>query len=153
WQEQREERAMLSFVIGASGYVGRAVVRALGEGGHSVTGFARSEAAANQVRALGAEPVFGDLADPAALMPHLAKADAVVFTALVDLAMERRAIAAVLDALEGSGKPFIMTSGTALLSQPTADGDWTEDNFAEDDPFEGLEKNERVQTELLVRAA
>lgn len=140
-------------VVGASGYVGRAAARAMTQAGHSVMGLARSEAAAERIAAQGAEPIFGDLDDLAVLLSSLAKADAVVFAPQLDRPSERRVVAALLDAMSGTGKRFVMCSGTAVLSKHTPGGEWTEDNFAEDDRIEGLEDNERVQTEMLVRAA
>jgi nucleoside-diphosphate-sugar epimerase len=56
-----------AFVTGGSGFIGgRLIERLVGEG-HSVRALARSDAAADRVRARGAEPVAGDLADPAAI--------------------------------------------------------------------------------------
>lgn len=49
------------FVTGANGRVGLPFIRALVEGGHQVTGLARSEDKAAAVRALGAECLVGDL--------------------------------------------------------------------------------------------
>ena len=51
------------FVTGGSGVVGGAVVRRLVEDGRAVRALARSESAAAVVRALGAEPVAGDILD------------------------------------------------------------------------------------------
>ena len=55
------------FVTGGSGFIGgRLIERLLGDG-HSVRALARSPAAADRVRARGAEPVGGDLSDPVAM--------------------------------------------------------------------------------------
>ena len=109
---------MRVFVTGASGHIGSAVVPALVEAGHSVTGLARSDAAAVAVSALGARPRRGDLSDPDSLRAAAADADAVVHLAFdhatmiagdfagaaaTDLAVVR----AMGEALAGTGKTFI----------------------------------------------
>jgi dihydroflavonol-4-reductase len=57
-----------AFVTGGSGFVGGALVQALVAGGRGVHALARSDEAAEVVRSLGAQPVRGDLEDPAALL-------------------------------------------------------------------------------------
>jgi nucleoside-diphosphate-sugar epimerase len=54
---------MKIFVTGGSGFVGSALVHRLVADGHEVTALARSGASIHRVRAAGAEPVPGDLAD------------------------------------------------------------------------------------------
>lgn len=56
-----------AFVTGGSGFVGGALIERLRREGWTVRALARSDASAERVRALGAEPVDGDLTDPAAL--------------------------------------------------------------------------------------
>jgi uncharacterized protein YbjT (DUF2867 family) len=58
-------------VVGATGTTGRAVVGELVERGASVRALTRSPEQAAALRAAGAEPVVGDLADPASLAPAL----------------------------------------------------------------------------------
>ncbi|MBN1207124.1 MAG: NAD-dependent epimerase/dehydratase family protein [Myxococcaceae bacterium] len=58
---------MHAFVTGGSGFVGRALIAALRERGHTVRALGRSEAALNEVRLAGAEPWQGDLSDVEAL--------------------------------------------------------------------------------------
>lgn len=55
---------MKLLVTGASGFLGAFVVREALKADHSVIALARSTAAADKVRALGAKPLLGDLSDP-----------------------------------------------------------------------------------------
>lgn len=58
---------MKVFVAGASGAIGRPLVRQLVEAGHAVTGMTRSEDRAGEIRAAGAGAVVCDALDGAAL--------------------------------------------------------------------------------------
>jgi nucleoside-diphosphate-sugar epimerase len=55
------------FVTGGSGFIGGRLIDRLRADGHAVRALARSAAGAERVRARGAEPVSGDLADVAAM--------------------------------------------------------------------------------------
>ncbi len=72
---------MRVFVTGASGRLGRPLVRALVAAGRSVVGLARSEAAATAISADGAAVARGDLMDEAALAQGLRGADLVIHLA------------------------------------------------------------------------
>ena len=110
------------FMTGASGWIGSAVVPELLTAGHSVRGLARSERSAAALRAAGVEPVAGDLDELDVLRTAAEAADAVIHLAnkhdWSDLAAtnraERAAVQTFCDALEGSGKPFLLASGTAI---------------------------------------
>jgi nucleoside-diphosphate-sugar epimerase len=71
---------MRAFVTGGSGFVGGRLIPALVERGWEVRGLARSDGAAAKVKALGAEPVMGDLGDREALGRGM-EGSAVVFHA------------------------------------------------------------------------
>jgi nucleoside-diphosphate-sugar epimerase len=113
---------MRVFVTGATGFIGSAVVRELLGAGHQVTGLARSDAKAAALAATGAEVRRGDLGDLAGLAEAAAAADGVIHTAynhdFSDMGgaagTDQAVIAAMGDALAGSGRPLVVASGTAL---------------------------------------
>ncbi|MEU6374476.1 SDR family oxidoreductase [Streptomyces sp. NPDC046909] len=111
---------MRVFVTGATGFVGSAVVRELIDAGHEVVGLARSDKGATALAAAGAEVRRGDIDDLAGLRAAAAAADGVAHLAFkhddfTDLAgagaADLRAVEALGEALEGSGKPLVVTSG------------------------------------------
>lgn len=107
------------FVTGATGWVGSAVVHELLAAGHRVTGQARSADKAAALRAIGAGVVHATLDDLDTLRDAAAQADAVVHTAfnhdfsrfIENCAQDRRVIEALGDALAGSARPLLVTSG------------------------------------------
>lgn len=103
---------MKVFITGASGYIGMAVVERLRAAGHQPYGLARSDAAAAKLDAAGVVPVRGDLARPETLSEPARASDAVInLGTTYDAKVDGPAVDALLRALEGSGKPFIYTSG------------------------------------------
>lgn len=68
-------------VTGAAGLTGAEIVRELVRRGHSVIGVTRRRASVSRMSALGIEAVAADCADPAALAPHLRRADGLVHVA------------------------------------------------------------------------
>ncbi len=119
---------MRVFVTGASGHIGLPVVRDLLAAGHEVVGLVRSDASAEKVASAGAEVLRNTLDDLPALQKAARSADGVVHLAFKhDLALVRgdfmgavtadlRAVEAIGEALAGSGKPFVNTTGTMLLA-------------------------------------
>ncbi len=69
------------FVTGPTGVLGRATIPDLLASGHTVRALSRGEASDAAIRALGAEPVRGDLFDPDSLREAVAGADAVLHLA------------------------------------------------------------------------
>lgn len=145
---------MRVLVFGAGGYLGSVIARVLRRHGHAVAALARDDASAVQFRARGIDPVRGDLSDMDALCGFVRDADGVVFASHIPLDQEWPVASAIIKAQEGSGKAFILTSGTAILSHETPDGEWCEETYTEDDPFTPRDWNvARLATELYVRAA
>lgn len=101
------------FITGVTGYIGGTVVAKLLAAGHRVRGLVRDGARAAQLAASGIEPVVGTLDDAALLAAEAKRADAVINAADMN---HRAAVEAMLDALAGSGKRFVHTSGSGLIA-------------------------------------
>ena len=115
---------MKVFLTGPTGQLGGAVAESLMTAGHEVVGLARDDDAVQTLRAKGIEPVPGDLADVQLVAAHAADADGVIHVAVtgderqaeVDVAVTN----AMLDALAGSGSPYVHTSGGWVLGNTGA---------------------------------
>ncbi len=117
--------------------MGSKVVAELRAAGHSVLGLARSDASAAALHAAGAKVHRGDLTQPETLRSGATKADAVIHLAFdhdfskfaSNCANEHKAIEAIEalgDALAGTQKLLIVSSGTGLTSargRPTTEDD------------------------------
>jgi nucleoside-diphosphate-sugar epimerase len=122
---------MKVFCTGASGYIGGSVAAHLVAVGHQVTGLVRSPEKAEAVRARGIEPLLGTLDDAESLAKAAQAADIVVNAASAD---HKGAVIAMLDALAGSGKPLIHTSGSSIVGT-RARGQRSDAIFDEDTPI------------------
>ena len=122
---------MKIFCTGASGYIGGSVAVALIGAGHEVAGLVRSEQSAEKVKQFGIEPVLGTLDDATILAEAAERSDVVINAASAD---HEPAVRALLNALEGSGKTLIHTSGSSVVGTQSA-GEKVDDVFDEETPF------------------
>lgn len=144
---------MRIFVTGATGFIGSAVVQDLIGAGHQVLGLARTDAAAAALAAAGAEAHRGTVEDLDSLRSGAASSDGVIHTAFIhdfskfneSCEIDRRAIEALGEALAGSDRPLIVTSGTGMGSAGPA-------RLATEDHFDPYHPNPRAASEFAAEA-
>ncbi len=125
---------MRVFLTGATGFIGSHIIPKLLGRGHQVLGLTRSDAGARMLEAAGAEVHRGDLERPETLASGAAAADAVIHCAfdhnfktfLENAKKDERNIAAMGEALQGTRKPILITSGVGI-GIPLNGGPATED--------------------------
>jgi nucleoside-diphosphate-sugar epimerase len=102
-------------LTGATGFIGSHVLAELQDHGHEVVALVRNGDQADVVAARGATPAVVDLYDRPAVVRLLAEADGAIHTASpgdeTSAGLDSAVVDAALDALAGSGKPFIDISG------------------------------------------
>lgn len=141
---------MKVFIVGATGYIGGAVANALVAQGHIVSGLARSDMAAAALQQRKIAPVVGTLDDAATLRRAAQAADITIGAANAD---HRGAAEAIAEALAGTGKAYIHTSGSSIVGTP-AHGELVPAVFDEDTPFApSPARRARVEIDIMVRGA
>ena len=122
---------MKVFVTGPGGYIGGSVAARLAEAGHEVRGLVRSPETADAVRRFGIEPVRGSLDDGGLLAAEADRADAWSTPPAATIA---GAVEALVEALAGSGKALLHTSGSSVVGDD-ARGEPSDAVFEEDTPI------------------
>jgi nucleoside-diphosphate-sugar epimerase len=147
---------MRVFVTGATGGIGSVVVLELIAAGHEVLGLARSDASAQALTAAGASVLPGDLNDPESLGAGAAQSDGVIHLAFGNdfndfarcVAEETLAVEAFGAALEGSGKPLAIASGTPAVPGRTST---EQDPAPTEGPVGGRGRNAQTVLDLAER--
>jgi nucleoside-diphosphate-sugar epimerase len=138
------------FLTGATGYIGSAVAEALQKAGHKVTGLARTPEKAKLLEARGVRACLGDLLKPESVAAPARSAEGVIHTASTNDANAAQADAAVvraiLKSLEGTGKPFVYTSGVWVLG---ATGDKVADEQTAVNPASLVAHRAGIEQEVL----
>ncbi len=139
---------MRIFLTGATGFIGWAVLSELLQAGHDVVGLTRSAEGARALECAGAKAHQGTLEDLASIRSGVEKADAVIHTAfdhdfsrfVENCDKDRRVIGALGDALKGSNRPLLITSGVGI-------GGAGHGRLAREDVFDDAHPNPRIASE------
>jgi len=141
---------MKIFITGAAGFIGSSVAAGLVKAGHQVTGLVRDTAQVEQLKSIGVAGVTGSLDDRDILIAQSRAADAVINTASSD---HRGAVEAIIEALAGSNKVFLHTSGSSIVGDASG-GEGTDKIYEEDQlPAPTPDKAARVAIDDLVLAS
>jgi len=141
---------MKVFVTGAAGFIGGSIAAGLVKAGHEVVGLVRKPEQLDDLAKIGVTGIVGTLDDRNLLIAQAQASDAVVNAASSD---NRAAVEAFIDALSGSGKVFLHTSGSSIVGDASG-GEGTDRIYLEDQlPAPTADKAARVAIDNLVLAA
>jgi nucleoside-diphosphate-sugar epimerase len=127
---------MTIFITGATGYIGGTVAARLLELGYKVRGLVRDEQKAALAREMGIDPVVGRIDDHELIVREARASEGVIQAATSD---SLEVVLAIIEGLKGSGKPFIQTSGSSVVSDD-AQGEFAASTiFDEKTPVEVVE--------------
>lgn len=140
---------MRIFITGATGFIGKSLVREALNSGHQVIGLTRSEAGAHWLGDVGAEAYHGDITRPATLVEGIARSDGIFHTAFnhdfstfpTNCAADRQVIEAMGSMLQGSDRPLIITSVAMMGASPAH-------RLATENYFDATSVNPRIASEL-----
>jgi nucleoside-diphosphate-sugar epimerase len=118
---------MKVLLTGATGFIGSLLVPELIEAGHHVVGLSRSDSSAKALTRAGAEVFRGDVNDLDRLRAAAEGVDGVIhaafnhdFSKLTENSEDdRKVIEALGEALAGSSRPLVISSGTGLARSKT----------------------------------
>jgi nucleoside-diphosphate-sugar epimerase len=128
---KQEVAGMKVLLTGSTGFVGSHVLRELLDHGHEVTAPVRDDAQSDVVAAQGAKAEVVDLYDRPALSQLLNESDGAIHTAspgdATSADLDTAVVDAVIDAFDGTGKPYIQIGGLWAYGDNTS--------ITEDSPF------------------
>ncbi|KAG7047144.1 alcohol dehydrogenase [Colletotrichum scovillei] len=141
------------FLTGASGYVGSVITELALKNGYQIHGLSRNKSSDSKLRSLGAVPIRGDLTSLDVIRHESKAADVVIHLATAYVfggepyetfrPIDTAAVDAIADALAGTDKPLVVTSGTLCVAADPTGAETTETSPADPEPI-----NTRILTEL-----
>lgn len=138
------------FITSGTGYIGEAVAKSFKRQGHEVTALTRSEESAKRVIANGFASHQGDVSKPETYIEKLAEFDIVVHTAAVYNesfgAVEKQTAWSIINALKGTNKTFVYTSGSWVLGNT---GDNPADENAKTQPIDIIQWRPALEQQIL----
>ncbi|KAM0313869.1 hypothetical protein ACHAO8_005115 [Botrytis cinerea] len=151
------------FMTGATGYIGSVITELAIAEGYTVHGLSRSESGDAKLLKAGAVPIRGNLTNLDVLRRESAEADIVLHLATdyhitkanasYDAAwpIDKAAVEAIADGLEGSNKPLVVTGGTLFVSPNPDGGETTETSPVDPEPINNRHQAEAHALELAKR--